>query len=65
MPENHRLPFYLFVDEFQNFASPAFETILCEARKFRLGLVIALQSIGSLSPELRNTALNNSAVKIL
>lgn len=45
MPSNERAPFFLYVDEFQNFVTDAFESILSEARKYRLGLVIAHQYI--------------------
>jgi hypothetical protein len=47
-PESTRKDFYLYVDEFQNFISDSFETILSEARKYRLNLVIAHQHLGQL-----------------
>src|SRR3989338_865203 len=40
-PENDRRDFYLYVDEFQNFATESFSNILSEARKFHLSLVVA------------------------
>jgi Type IV secretion-system coupling protein DNA-binding domain len=43
IPENERKDFYLYVDEFQNFATDAFANILSEARKYRLNLTIAHQ----------------------
>jgi type IV secretory pathway TraG/TraD family ATPase VirD4 len=43
IPEKERRDFYLYVDEFQNFATPSFATILSEARKYRLALTIAHQ----------------------
>lgn len=48
LPEAERTPFYLYVDEFQNFVTDAFESILSEARKYKLGLTIAHQYIGQL-----------------
>ena len=36
IPESERRPFYLYVDEFQNYVSASFESILSEARKYRL-----------------------------
>jgi hypothetical protein len=36
MPEEQRKPFYLYVDEFQNYVSESFESILSEARKYKL-----------------------------
>ena len=49
MAEEDRLPFYLYVDEFQNFATDAFADILSEARKYKLALVMAHQYIAQLS----------------
>ncbi len=48
IPEEKRKDFYLYVDEFQNFATDAFVNILSEARKYRLNLIIAHQYIGQL-----------------
>ena len=47
-PEESRRDFYLYVDEFQNFISDSFDTILSEARKYRLNLVLANQHLGQL-----------------
>ena len=46
IPEEQRQDFYLYVDEFQNFATDSFANILSEARKYRLNLTIAHQYIG-------------------
>jgi hypothetical protein len=48
-PENERKDFHLFVDEFQNFATDSFATILSEARKYKLGLTVANQYLAQLS----------------
>ncbi len=48
IPEEEREDFFLYVDEFQNFATEAFVNILSEARKYRLGLVLANQYLGQL-----------------
>ena len=48
IPEEKRRDFYLYVDEFQNFATDAFITILSEARKYRLCLILANQYLGQL-----------------
>ena len=48
MSESKRRPFYLYVDEFQNFVTDSFATILSEARKYQLGLTIAHQYLGQL-----------------
>ncbi len=48
IPEAERNDFYLYVDEFQNFATESFANILSEARKYRLNLIIAHQYVGQL-----------------
>ncbi|MBI2607581.1 MAG: type IV secretion system DNA-binding domain-containing protein [Candidatus Doudnabacteria bacterium] len=48
IPEESRQDFYLYVDEFQNFATQSFANILSEARKYRLNLIVAHQYIGQL-----------------
>ncbi|OGC81569.1 MAG: hypothetical protein A2V81_04800 [Candidatus Abawacabacteria bacterium RBG_16_42_10] len=57
IPSDGRQPFFLYVDEFQNFVTDAFESILSEARKYKLGLIIAHQYIAQLVKE------NNEKVK--
>jgi predicted amidohydrolase len=49
LPPGERKEYYLYVDEFQNFAASGFETILAEARKYGLGLILSHQHIGQLS----------------
>lgn len=51
IPERERQDFYLYVDEFQNFVTDSFATILSEARKYRLNLTMGHQYIGQLVPE--------------
>jgi hypothetical protein len=51
--------FYLYVDEFQNFATPDFETILSEARKYKLNLTVAHQFIEQLPEEIRDAIFGN------
>lgn len=51
VPEAGRKDFYLYVDEFQNFTTEAFASILSEARKYRLNLIIAHQYVGQLVSE--------------
>ena len=48
MPEKDRRDFFLYVDEFQNFATPSFANILSEARKYRLSLILAHQYVSQL-----------------
>ena len=59
MPEEERKPFYLYVDEFQNFATPDFARILSEARKFGLSLTVANQFIGQMEEEVKNAIFGN------
>ena len=49
--EDERKDFYMYVDEFQNFATDSFVNILSEARKYRLDLIIAHQYIGQLTTD--------------
>ncbi len=59
MPEEKRRDFFLYVDEFQNFATPDFAQILSEARKFRLNLCVANQFIGQMDEEVKNAVFGN------
>lgn len=59
IPEKERRDFYLYVDEFQNFATESFANILSEARKYRLDLIIAHQYIEQLSDEVRAAVFGN------
>lgn len=47
-PESERVPFYFYVDEFQNFATDTFGEILSEARKYQLSLTMAHQYIAQI-----------------
>ena len=58
-PEDERKDFCLFVDEFQNFATDSFESILSEARKFRLNLFVANQFMTQLTDNIREGVLGN------
>jgi type IV secretory pathway TraG/TraD family ATPase VirD4 len=53
MPEDERKDFYLYVDEFQNFATTSFIKILSEARKYRLNLVLANQYVGQVEEDIQ------------
>lgn len=59
MPEDQREDFSLYVDEFQNFATDSFATILSEARKYRLSLVLANQFMTQLTDQIRESILGN------
>lgn len=57
--EEQRRDFYFYVDEFQNFATDAFSSILSEARKYHLDLTIAHQYIAQLPDDVKATAFGN------
>lgn len=58
--EHERKDFYLFVDEFQNFATSSFIKILSEARKYRLNLTLANQYIGQIDEDVQNAIFGNA-----
>lgn len=59
MPKEERRPFYFYVDEFQNFATPDFAQILSEARKYALSLTVANQFVSQIDDEVRNAIFGN------
>ncbi|MBU1016824.1 MAG: DUF87 domain-containing protein [Patescibacteria group bacterium] len=59
LPEEERQPFYLYIDEFQNFASDSFADILSEARKYRLVLHLTHQYTAQLSEPIQNAIFGN------
>ena len=59
IPEEQREDFYLYVDEFQNFATDSFATILSEARKYKLNLVMANQYIDQMQESVRWAVFGN------
>jgi hypothetical protein len=64
MPRDQRKDFYLYVDEFQNFATDTFASILSEARKYRLNLIMAHQYIAQLSEGAGGIAIGQKDSKI-
>jgi hypothetical protein len=59
MPMDQRKDFFLYVDEFQNYATEDFAVILAEARKYRLSLIVANQYIGQIDEEVKNAVFGN------
>jgi type IV secretory pathway TraG/TraD family ATPase VirD4 len=59
LPNEQRKDFYLYVDEFQNFATGSFTKILSEARKYRLDLILANQYIGQVAEEVQRAIFGN------
>lgn len=64
-PEDQRKDFCLYVDEFQNFATDSFESILSEARKYRLNLVLANQFMTQLTDRIKGAIIGNVPTKIV
>ena len=64
LPQNKRIPFYLYIDEFQNFASEGFSLVLSEARKYGLSLIMAHQTLSQISPDLRGLILGNTGIQV-
>ena len=69
IPEHERSDFYLYVDEFQNFATDSFATILSEARKYRLNLIVGHQYIAQLendkSTKVRDAIFGNVGTMVI
>jgi hypothetical protein len=64
-PEEERRDFHLFIDEFFNFTTDAFASLLAEARKYRLCLILAHQYLEQLSPAVRQAVLGNVGTVIV
>ena len=65
VPPEKRTPFFLFVDEFQNFVGQDFETIVAELRKQGLALTIAHQNLDQIDRTLRSAILGNTLTQII
>ncbi len=59
IPESERVDFSLYVDEFQNFSTDSFATIMSEARKYHLNLIVANQFTTQLTTEIRDAVFGN------
>src|SRR5918999_3703948 len=64
IPIAARVPFYLYIDEFQNFASESFSVVLSEARKYGLSLILAHQTLEQIPRELRSVILGNAGLQV-
>lgn len=64
VPKEERRPFYLYVDEFQNFATDSFIKILSEARKYGLALTLANQYMAQIPPHIQKAILGNAGTLI-
>ncbi len=64
MPEEKRRDFYLYVDEFQSFATASFVDILSEARKYRLNLIMSNQYLEQIEEDIRTAVLGNAGTLV-
>lgn len=60
MPDAARTPFYLYIDEFQSFATDTLTSMLAEARKYGLSLILAHQYLDQLTDEIRQSVFGNA-----
>jgi hypothetical protein len=63
VPKERRIPFYLYIDEFQNFATQTFIDTLSEARKYGLSLIMAHQNLSQLPKDLQDSILTNCGIQ--
>lgn len=63
-PKEERRPFYFYVDEFQNFATPDFAQMLSEVRKYGMGLVLANQFVSQLDEQVRDAIFGNTGTQM-
>lgn len=59
LPQEERKDFYFYIDEFQNFTTDSISTILSEARKYRLSLILAHQFLGQLPEPIQKSVFGN------
>ncbi len=64
IPERDRKDFFLYIDEFQNFATESFVNILSEARKYRLSLILGHQYIAQLDETVRDAVFGNAGTLV-
>jgi hypothetical protein len=64
VPKEKRIPFYLYIDEFQNFATKTFIDTLSEARKYGLSLIMAHQNLSQVPKDLQDSILTNCGIQI-
>lgn len=65
IPESERKDFFLYVDEFQNFTTKEFQTILSEARKYKLSLTVGNQYITQMTDEIKDAIFGNVGTLII
>ena len=63
-PEAERRDFFVYLDEFQTFATLSLTTMLSELRKYRVGMVLAHQYLGQLVPDIRDAVFGNTGTQV-
>lgn len=63
LEKSRRIPFYLYIDEFQNFATESFKVALSEARKYGLSLIMAHQSLSQIPDDLKSLILGSAGIQ--
>jgi hypothetical protein len=63
-PEAQRRPFFIYIDEFQNFTTLSIANMLSELRKYRVGMILAHQYLAQLDPDIRHAVLGNAGTLI-
>lgn len=64
VPEAKRRPFFVYIDEFQSFATDFLATMLSELRKYRVGLVLAHQHLAQIDPQTRSAVFGNTGTLV-
>ena len=64
LPPGERKPFFLYLDEFQNFTTLMLANMMSELRKYGVGLMLAHQHLHQLEPDIRHAVLGNAATLI-
>jgi hypothetical protein len=64
IPEHKRTPTFVYIDEAAPFVDANIETILTQARKYKIGLVLTHQHLGQLQPNIKQTLASNTAIKM-
>jgi len=64
IPQESRVPFYFYIDEFQNFATKSFIDTLSQARKYRFSLILSHQYLTQLPREMISSVLTNCAIQV-
>lgn len=65
LPKEQRHPYYIYLDEFQNFITPSISTILSSARKYGLGLILVHQELAQIGDtKILNSVISNAYTRI-